>query len=127
VRHADQYAKAAWDSIRRIVEMLSAVGISAMNLAMVSAILESSNLCRATCSCPLIFCRISSRAIRKAAPEECDKAWARRRRASDGRTGPVVANTDPSRSSMRKLAFWAANQRRAESETNPSEPITTKR
>jgi hypothetical protein len=54
-------------------------------------------------------------------------ACARRRRASEGRTGPVVASTSPTRSSMTSEASWSANHRNAPSETYPSEPIITTR
>jgi len=42
-------------SIKRMVAMLSAVGSSALKLGIVSAVAQSSNLFRATCSCPASF------------------------------------------------------------------------
>ncbi len=50
VLHADQYARAACDSISRTVVMLSAVGTAALNWAIAPAVAESSSLLRATCS-----------------------------------------------------------------------------
>jgi hypothetical protein len=50
VLHADQYTRAACDSISRIVVMLSAAGNSALNCKIESAVEVSSSLWRATCS-----------------------------------------------------------------------------
>jgi hypothetical protein len=44
VLHADQYARAACDSINRIVVMLSPVGTSTLNWAIASAVAESSSV-----------------------------------------------------------------------------------
>ena len=100
VLHADQYTRAACDSISRIVVMLSALGNSVLNWAIPSAVVESSSLCRATRSCAASFWLISSRAIRNADPDECAVPWDLRSLLSEGRTGPVTARTLPSRSSM---------------------------
>src|SRR5579859_6345307 len=64
VLHADQYARAACDSISRIVVMLSALASSAPKLETALAVDVSRSLRRATCSCPAIFLLMSSRAIR---------------------------------------------------------------
>ena len=56
-------------------------------------------------SCPTSFWEINSRAIFRATPglmrQEIEHVASR---ASDGRTGPVVASTEPSRSSMTNAA-----------------------
>src|SRR5579864_2695455 len=53
--------------------------------------------------------------MNRSAPECPARAWARRNRASEDRTGPVVASTEPSRSSITNAASWSASQRSAAS------------
>lgn len=68
LRHADQYAKAACDSSRRIAGIVSAVPRAAHAEATIRWACESRKSSLATRSCPTSFWVINSRAICKDCP-----------------------------------------------------------